>query len=183
MKSCIIDNCENQSRRRDMCSKHYSRWYRHGCTDYISRESHGKSRTVEYNLWCNIIARCENKKHPYYRNYGGRGITVSKEWRNSFTEFLKDMGERPSDLHQIDRINNNKGYSKENCEWATHQENSNNRFYKNTGTFYNKALNKWQTEVRYNGKRYYLGLFSTMAEGAEAYQKKAKELGRCIHGQ
>ena len=69
--------------------------------------------------------RCLNSKHYAFKDYGGRGITVSEEWLN-IDNFLKDMGERPKGL-SLDRINNDMGYSKENCRWATWKEQSSNK--------------------------------------------------------
>ncbi len=84
----------------------------------------GKQSTT-YVSWSNMIRRCGDRSCLAYHNYGGRGIRVCKRWRN-FLNFLKDMGESPSQ-HQIDRINNNKGYYKENCRWVTARINSRNR--------------------------------------------------------
>jgi hypothetical protein len=81
-------------------------------------DRHGLSNTPEYDAWVNMLHRCENPKHKQYLDYGGRGITVSNEWRDFFT-FYRDMGPRPSDLHSLDRIDNDLGYVKENCRWAT----------------------------------------------------------------
>lgn len=72
-----------------------------------------------------MINRCENKKHIRYHQYGGRGITVCDEWK-SFKKFVKDMGEKPVGM-SLDRINNNKGYFKKNCRWATPKEQNMNR--------------------------------------------------------
>lgn len=85
-----------------------------------------KSLPPEYLVWESMKARCSYKGHKYYPSYGGRGITYCAEWK-SFDSFINDMGRRPSNKHQIDRIDNNCGYSKANCRWATAAENSRNR--------------------------------------------------------
>lgn len=72
-------------------------------------------------------SRCGNPKHPKYANYGGRGITVCKEWSESFETFLADMGLKPHPRMSIDRIDNEKGYLAGNCRWATYKEQSANQ--------------------------------------------------------
>lgn len=83
---------------------------------------HGGSKTPEYKIWKTIKQRCSNKNCTDYPEYGGRGIFICHEWENDFSKFLQDMGKRPSTKHSIDRLDNNKGYSKDNCRWATAKE-------------------------------------------------------------
>lgn len=89
--------------------------------------THGLRHHPMYNMWFKMIERCSNPKNKSFRDYGAKGITVSDRWRGSFEFFLKNMGERPSPSHEIDRINNSLGYFKENCRWVTRTENARNK--------------------------------------------------------
>lgn len=86
-----------------------------------------RQRTREYNAWVLMRDRCTNPKNADWHNYGGRGITVCDAWRNDFAQFFADMGPKPSPAHQIDRVDNDKGYSPDNCRWATPKENTSNQ--------------------------------------------------------
>ncbi len=89
--------------------------------------THGEAgKTVEYAAWAKMLQRCLNQDHFAYKDYGGRGITVTKRWMK-FENFLADMGRRPSPRHSLDRKNNDKGYYKRNCCWATAKEQANNK--------------------------------------------------------
>ncbi len=77
--------------------------------------------------WRRMIDRCTNPKHPYFHKYGGAGITVCEQWRDSFLNFLEDMGRRPEGK-TIDRYPNPLGtYKPSNCRWATKKEQAQNR--------------------------------------------------------
>jgi hypothetical protein len=88
--------------------------------------SHGKP-TTEYAIWSAMIQRCTNPNNNRYARYGQRGIKVCDRWKNSFENFLSDVGPRPSARHSIDRINNDGNYEPGNVRWATAVEQARHR--------------------------------------------------------
>ena len=121
------------------------------CGCYKQEESlkrlttHGLTNTPEYEAWCKLKQRTSNPNDPNYSRYGGRGITVCNEWSNSFEQFFKDMGPKPSVEHSIERKNNNDGYNSVNCCWAIQREQIRNRSNTILVTFNNitKPLIEW----------------------------------------
>ena len=91
----------------------------------VCRITHGKSSTKTYNIWMKMKERCLKLYNKDYKYYGGRGITIDAAWMD-FQNFINDMGEQPPGF-QIDRIDNDKGYFKDNCQWVTAKQNCNNR--------------------------------------------------------
>lgn len=128
---------------------------------------HGMNRTRPYNIWCGIKNRCRNSKWPAYKNYGGKGVTISDAWFESFVTFWQEMGPTYFDGATIDRIDNSKGYESGNCRWATIVEQARNKsnvhFYEHNGerllahewdkklgfregTFHSRIYNGWTVE-------------------------------------
>lgn len=88
------------------------------------KHSIGGKPTITYFSWRAMKQRCYCPKNKDYHSYGGKGIKVDGEWRDSFIQFLSDMGERPSKDYSLDRIDPDWDYCKENCQWILKAENS-----------------------------------------------------------
>lgn len=101
-----------------------------------------------YICWAGMLSRCKYKSHASYKNYGGRGIKVCKEWNDSFLSFLNDMGEKPLNK-SIERIDCNGDYCKENCKWATKEEQCSNTRRSHMITYQGKTqtLKRWSIET------------------------------------
>lgn len=122
-----------------------------GCLYYESNKdgrttTHGKSRSRIYKIWNSMKARCFNPNHQAYKQYSGRGIKVCDEWANNFPAFYSwAMANGYTESLTIDRIDNNKGYSPDNCRWTTYVIQENNRSNNRLVTIKNKTktLSQW----------------------------------------
>ena len=128
-KSCNVEGCNGKSYCHGMCIMHYTRWKKCGDPGPAAsmNERHGMHGTRVYRTWQGIVQRCCNPNDMHYPIYGGRGIKICAEWRASFSAFYRDMGDPPSAKHQIDRIDGDQDYRKENCRWVLPRENQRNR--------------------------------------------------------
>ena len=118
-----------------------------------------------------MIQRCTNPNMESYSRYGGRGITVCQSWLEGFENFLADMGERPSMLHSLDRIDPGGNYEPENCRWADRET---------------QAANKADSfRITHEGGTYCLASFGRkmgINKGTLQYRAKARKLGREFDG-
>lgn len=130
--------------------------------------THGMGNKRVYRIWSLMKNRCLNANSVDYKRYGGRGIMVCKEWEK-FENFWKDMKVSYEPNLTLDRIDNNKGYCKENCRWANKFVQNNNQrknvfiefkgekltvsqlmrklnIYTNSGIYYSRLKNGWTVE-------------------------------------
>jgi hypothetical protein len=114
---------------------------------------HGSSGSRAYSCWMHMKQRCYNPNDKNYKNYGDRGIELCERWLEGFENFLDDMGDPPKG-YSIDRIDNNRGYYKENCKWSTHIEQQNNTRKNRNITFngLSMSVSSWARHLGLNKK-------------------------------
>ena len=137
--------------------------------------THGLHNNKFYKTWNDMIRRCTNHKATGYKNYGGRGITVCDEWTDVVVFVAWCEATHPNIVGvTLDRIDNDKGYSPENCRWAdkvtqnTNQRKSSANTSGFVGVYWDISKNKWTAKVGSNNKLINIGSFKTLEEAVQA---------------
>lgn len=147
---------------------------------FDNRLNHGYNKTKIWRTYYNIKQRCNNPKHPRYKDYGGRGIKMCKEWEDDIMNFINWAKENNyNDSLTIDRINVNQDYSPSNCRCVSYSIQSINTTTRidNTSGYRGVSRDKhnWRAQIQIKGKSKFLGYFDTPEEASEAYENAFME--------
>lgn len=151
---CKIDYCmSTKILGNGMCGKHYYRFRKYG-KDYTANPWHTEdTHHPLYETWRGMKKRCYDIHNASFPSYGAKGIIVCERWLgpNGFKNFIKDMGDKPSPSHTLDRIDPKGNYAPENCRWLTRiEQNLNQNTTSSTPYIYGKR-NYWEVYIRRNG--------------------------------
>jgi hypothetical protein len=142
----------------------------------MSNYKHGMRRTKFYQVWKGLKQRCNNPNSKFYFNYGGRGISVCDRWNESYQNFHDDMFSEYKEGLELDRIDNNGNYCKENCRFVTKQVNTSNR--RKQGSLLRgvqKMERGFKAQIVVDNRNYYIGFYKTEIDAHNAYMEVRKE--------
>lgn len=140
-------------------------------------KTHGMSKTRIYKCWAGMKYRCNDKSCMYYDYYGGRGISYDKRWED-FINFYEDMKSTYADNLELDRIDVNKDYSKDNCRWVSESMQGYNQSIRSTntsgrtGVYFDKKSKLWRAEIMDNGVKLYSKGYKNFEDACEFRRKE-----------
>lgn len=180
-KTCTVNGCEKTMRWGKYCSMHRARLLRRGSLGSAKPEQvkHGMHTHPLYHTWENMRARCNNPNHTNYSAYGARGIKVCERW-DDFSKFVDDVGDKPSQVHTLDRVDNDGDYEPSNVRWATHRQQVHNQrldHRNKTGTpgvRYDSRLKVYRVAINRNRKSYHLGSYKRLSDAIKARKDAEK---------
>jgi len=180
-KICTVDGCEKTMRWGKYCSMHRARLLRRGSLGAAKPEQvkHGMHTHPLYHTWENMRARCNNLNHTNYSAYGARGIKVCERW-DDFSKFVDDVGDKPTQEHTIDRIDNDGDYEPDNVRWATHNQQVHNQRLdrrNKTGTSgvrYDSKFKVYRVAINRSRKTYHLGSYKKLSDAIKARKDAEK---------
>lgn len=182
-RSFITVECSCDGKQIDISLSDFTAGKRKSCgclkTEAPHMRTHDLSKTRIYHIWADMKKRCDNELHVYYHNYGGRGITYQSEWAD-FEAFFRDMSEGYSDELELDRSDNSKGYSKDNCRWTGRSINCHNRRKRKGSEVASIGVcmhgSKFRATLHKDGVTVYRNTFNTEQEAAKAYDDASEQI-------